>query len=145
MLFRSRVADALFDVAVTALIAYVVWGVVKVAVEHHVGMAKSSAEAGAMDEPGGAGATRVQTLLPLIRKFVMVSLLVIVVLIALSSVGVNIGPLIAGAGVIGVAIGFGAQTLVRDIVSGFFFLLDDAFRMGEYVEIDATRGKVEKI
>ncbi len=144
-LFGDRVADALLDVAVTALIAYVVWGVVKVAVEHHVGSSSPRQEAGAGDEPGGTGASRVQTLLPLIRKFVMVSLLVIVVLIALSSMGVNIGPLIAGAGVIGIAIGFGAQTLVRDIVSGFFFLLDDAFRMGEYVEVDVTRGTVEKI
>jgi small-conductance mechanosensitive channel len=67
------------------------------------------------------------------------------VLISLSSMGVNIGPLIAGAGVIGIAIGFGAQTLVRDIVSGFFYLLDDAFRIGEYVVIDQIRGSVEKI
>jgi small-conductance mechanosensitive channel len=53
--------------------------------------------------------------------------------------------LIAGAGVVGIAIGFGAQTLVRDIVSGFFYLLDDAFRIGEYVVIDQIRGTVEKI
>ena len=68
---------------------------------------------------------------------------VMVVMIVLSSLGVNIGPLIAGAGVLGLAIGFGAQTLVKDVISGFFFLLDDAFRMGEYVEIDAIRGSVE--
>ena len=53
--------------------------------------------------------------------------------------------MIAGAGVIGIAIGFGAQTLVRDIVSGFFYLLDDAFRIGEYVVVDQIRGAVEKI
>jgi len=67
------------------------------------------------------------------------------VLISLSALGVNIGPLIAGAGVIGLAIGFGAQTLVRDIVSGLFYLIDDAFRVGEYVVIDQIRGTVEKI
>jgi len=66
-------------------------------------------------------------------------------LLVLSSLGVNIGPLIAGAGVLGLAIGFGAQTLVRDIVSGIFFLLDDAFRMGEYVSIGEVRGVVEGI
>jgi small-conductance mechanosensitive channel len=53
--------------------------------------------------------------------------------------------LIAGAGVIGIAIGFGAQTLVRDVVSGFFYLVDDAFRIGEYVVIDQIRGTVEQI
>ena len=66
-------------------------------------------------------------------------------MLVLSSLGVNIGPLIAGAGVVGIAIGFGAQTLVRDIVSGFFYLIDDAFRIGEYVVIDQIRGTVEKI
>ena len=55
------------------------------------------------------------------------------VLMALSALGVQIGPLIAGAGVIGVAVGFGSQTLVRDVISGMFYLLDDAFRVGEYI------------
>jgi small-conductance mechanosensitive channel len=58
---------------------------------------------------------------------------------------VNIGPLIAGAGVIGLAIGFGAQTLVRDIISGVFFLIDDSFRVGDYVEAGQIKGTVEKI
>jgi small-conductance mechanosensitive channel len=73
----------------------------------------------------------------------MVTVLVIVVLTVLSSLGVNIAPLLAGAGVVGIAIGFGAQTLVRDIVSGIFFLLDDAFRVGEYIEEGHLRGTVE--
>jgi small-conductance mechanosensitive channel len=68
---------------------------------------------------------------------------VIVTLTVLSSLGVNIGPLLAGAGVVGIAIGFGTQTLVRDIVSGIFFLLDDAFRVGEYIEEGNLRGTVE--
>jgi len=83
--------------------------------------------------------------LPLIRASIKITLVVMAVLISLSALGVNIGPLIAGAGVVGIAIGFGAQTLVRDIVSGFFYLLDDAFRIGEYVVIDQIRGTVEKI
>ncbi|MEM6761720.1 MAG: mechanosensitive ion channel family protein, partial [Pseudomonadota bacterium] len=68
------------------------------------------------------------------------------VMIVLSSIGVNIGPLLASAGIVGIAVGFGAQTLVRDIFSGIFFLLDDAFRVGEYIELDPeTRGEVESI
>ena len=66
-------------------------------------------------------------------------------MIGLSNIGVNIGPLIAGAGVIGLAIGFGAQKLVQDIVSGVFFLVDDAFRVGEYIEFGDMRGEVEGI
>ncbi len=66
-------------------------------------------------------------------------------LIVLSSLGVNIGPLLAGAGVIGLAVGFGAQKLVADILSGFFFLLDDAFRVGEYIQAGSIRGTVETI
>ena len=62
---------------------------------------------------------------------------------ALSALGVEVGPLIAGAGVVGVAVGFGAQTLVKDILSGMFFLLDDAFRVGEYIESGSIRGTVE--
>jgi len=59
--------------------------------------------------------------------------------------GVDIGPLIAGAGVIGIAIGFGAQTLVKDIISGVFFLADDAFRVGEYIDVGEVMGTVEHI
>jgi small-conductance mechanosensitive channel len=66
-------------------------------------------------------------------------------LIVLSSLGVDIGPLLAGAGVIGLAIGFGAQKLVRDILSGIFFLMDDAFRVGEYLDAGGVSGTVEEI
>jgi small-conductance mechanosensitive channel len=96
-------------------------------------------------EEGGRGGSRVGTLLVLLRKFILSVLFVIVSLIILSSVGVNIGPLIAGAGVIGLAIGFGSQTLVRDILSGVFFLIDDAFRVGDYIETAGTKGMVEHI
>ena len=68
-----------------------------------------------------------------------------VALIGLSSMGINITPLLAGAGVVGLAVGFGAQALVRDIVSGVFFLIDDAFRVGEYIEMGDIRGTVESM
>jgi small-conductance mechanosensitive channel len=86
---------------------------------------------------------RLKTLLPIIRNILFVVLIVIAGLMALSSLGVEIGPLIAGAGIAGVAIGFGAQTLVKDIISGMFYLLDDAFRVGEYIESGSYRGTVE--
>jgi small-conductance mechanosensitive channel len=96
-------------------------------------------------EEGGRGGSRVGTLLVLLRKFILSVLFVLVSLIILSSVGVNIGPLIAGAGVIGLAIGFGSQTLVRDILSGVFFLIDDAFRVGDYIETGGIKGMVQHI
>ena len=88
---------------------------------------------------------RARTLLPLARKFLVVVLVVMTAMLILSAIGVNIGPLLAGAGVIGLAIGFGAQTLVRDIITGVFLLLDDAFRVGEYIVSGTYKGTVEAI
>ena len=63
----------------------------------------------------------------------------------LAAMGINVLPLLAGASIVGMAIAFGAQSLVRDIVSGVFFLADDAFRVGEYIEVGESKGTVEKI
>jgi len=76
---------------------------------------------------------------------IRIALGTIVLMMVLSALGVNIAPILAGAGVLGLAIGFGSQTLVRDIVSGGFFLVDDAFRLGEYVDVGDVKGTVEKI
>ncbi len=97
------------------------------------------------DEPAGHGTSRIGTLLPIIRLAAKTTIVVIVGMIVLSNLGVDIAPLFAGAGVVGLAVGFGAQTLIRDIFSGGFFLFDDAFRKGEYIELGDIRGTVEKI
>jgi moderate conductance mechanosensitive channel len=86
---------------------------------------------------------RLRTLLPILRNVLLVVLIVMAVLMALSALGFEIGPLVAGAGVVGVAVGFGAQTLVKDIISGMFYLLDDAFRVGEYIISGSYKGTVE--
>ncbi|MDX5594004.1 mechanosensitive ion channel family protein [Pseudovibrio sp. SPO723] len=96
-------------------------------------------------EVGGAGESRIATLLPIFRNFLLITIVVISVMVVLSELGVNIAPLFAGAGVVGLAVGFGAQTLIRDIFSGAFFLIDDAFRKGEYIDIGEVKGTVEKI
>lgn len=96
-------------------------------------------------EMGGPGGTRLATVLPLFRHAGHALIGLTALMMALYTLGVNIAPLIAGAGVIGLAVGFGAQALVRDVVSGLFFLIDDAFRIGEYVDIGGTVGTVEKI
>ena len=97
------------------------------------------------DEMSGQGATRLSTLLPLVRNVLIATIIILTGMVILSNMGVDIAPLFAGAGVIGLAVGFGAQTLIRDIFSGGFFLFDDAFRKGEYIELGTIRGTVEKI
>ena len=86
---------------------------------------------------------RVQTLLPLVRNIVLVVLSVFVVLTILAELGVNIGPLIAGAGIIGLAVGFGAQTFVKDVITGFFILIEDTVAIGDIVVVGGYAGKVE--
>ncbi|MEP1537619.1 MAG: mechanosensitive ion channel family protein [Paracoccaceae bacterium] len=94
---------------------------------------------------GGAGGSRLSTVLPLILGVSRATIAIVFLLLGLGNVGVDTTPLLAGAGIIGLAIGFGAQKLVTDVVSGIFFLIDDAFRTGEYVEVEGTMGTVEKI
>lgn len=92
---------------------------------------------------GGAANTRLQTLLPIVRTTLAVVLLVMAVLMAISALGVQVGPLLASAGVVGIAVGFGAQQLVRDLFAKFSYLMDDAFRLGEYIESGNFKGTVE--
>lgn len=141
----ATMTRTILDVGITVLIAYVGWQIAKTAIDKHLAAEDGEAEVERGAEGGGTGASRVRTLLPLLRRFLQILISVMVSMIVLSSLGVDIGPLIAGAGIFGLAIGFGAQTLVRDIVSGVFFLLDDAFRVGEYVDIGDVKGTVEKI
>ncbi|WP_431322825.1 mechanosensitive ion channel family protein [Rhizobium sp. YTU87027] len=86
---------------------------------------------------------RFRTLLPIFRNALAVVVAVMAGLIVLAQMGVQIGPLIAGAGIFGVAIGFGSQTLVKDVISGVFYMLDDAFRVGEYIQAKDYKGTVE--
>ncbi len=131
------------DIIITLILGFVLWEILKTRIDQ-----KLKEEAPGQDEDteeGGAGGSRNVTLLLLLKKFVLSVMLVIISLIVLSALGIDIGPLIAGAGVIGLAIGFGAQTLVKDIISGIFFLIDDAFRVGDYIEAGGTKGMVEHI
>ncbi|WP_377848478.1 mechanosensitive ion channel family protein [Bosea sp. UC22_33] len=89
--------------------------------------------------------SRLATVLPVLRGVVLGTVLGLTILIVLARLGVDIGPLLAGFGILGLAISFGSQALVRDIVSGLFFMLEDAFRVGEYVDTGRLKGTVEKI
>lgn len=100
-----------------------------------------------MDEGpmGGAPPTRLGTILPPIAFAVRVTIITLTALTALGHLGVNVTALLAGAGVIGLALGFGAQKLVSDVISGMFFLVDDAFRLNEYISAGSVEGTVERI
>ena len=89
--------------------------------------------------------SRLGTLVPLLSGTAKATIAALAFLSVLVSVGVNVWPLITGLSVFGLAIGFGSQALVKDVVSGLFFLVDDAFRMGEYIETSGAKGTVEKI
>lgn len=91
------------------------------------------------------GRKRVVTLSELLKTSLLIVIHIIFVLLFLSELGINIGPLLAGAGIVGLAIGFGAQELVRDVISGFFMILENQIRVGDVVAINETRGLVEKI
>lgn len=136
----QQVFSVLLDSAVALLVADLVWTWGRTAIDRRLA-AYEPPEDGTAPGPEA----RMATLLPLLRVVLQITLLSMVVMSILAAAGVNIAPILAGASVMGIAIGFGAQSLVKDVVSGIFFLIDDAFRIGEYVEIDNLRGTVEKI
>ena len=88
---------------------------------------------------------REDTLINVFSKTFGVLLYVIVAMMVLSEIGINIGPLIAGAGVAGVAVGFGAQYLIRDIITGLFIIMENQYRVGDVVNLDGTSGVVEDV
>ena len=88
---------------------------------------------------------RINTLLRILKNFASITILVVVIMLVLSELGIKIGPLIAAAGVVGLAIGFGAQTLVKDIITGLFVVLEGQVTIGDIVEIAGHSGKVETI
>ena len=138
----ARIIDSSTEIIMILLIADLIWSLIKTFLDERM---NASSQGNAGDEGGGSGLSRVETLLPLLKNFALTVIVIMVAMVTLSSLGVDIGPLIAGAGVVGLALGFGSQALVRDVVAGVFFLLDDAFRLGEYIEVENLRGRVENI
>ncbi|MGA1457386.1 MAG: mechanosensitive ion channel family protein, partial [Arenicellales bacterium] len=144
----ETISQAGAQIIVTVIVANLAWSATK----RWVNAQKESDESGELEDqteaggdPGGQGLTRIATILPLLRGTLLAVIVTVAIMVSLSSLGVDTAPLIAAASVFGLAIGFGAQTLVADIISGIFFLVDDAFRKGEYIDIGGNTGTVEKI
>jgi small-conductance mechanosensitive channel len=135
---RLYVRPAL-EAAATVVAAWIMWTVLSAVIDEKM---PPPAAPGDEDETPGS-ASRLDTLLPLLRNTLLIALAVVAVIVALATLGLDIGPLLAGLGVLGIAVGFGAQSLVRDVISGIFFLMEDAFRVGEYIDTGRLRGTVE--
>jgi moderate conductance mechanosensitive channel len=131
IVFNAIVAYAIFDF---------LWQVIRTFLDRKIAQFRVP---GAPADEVSIRRQRLSTILPFVRNALLAVLIVIVALMYLSSLGMAITPLLAGASVIGVAIGFGSQTLVKDILSGVFYLVDDAFRVGEYIQSGSYMGTVE--
>ena len=97
------------------------------------------------DSKDEAQTQRVNTLFRILKNFVSIAILIVVIMLVLSELGIQIGPLIAAAGVVGLAVGFGAQTLVKDIITGLFIILEGQITIGDIVEVAGHSGRVEAI
>jgi small-conductance mechanosensitive channel len=141
---RDTVATRLIrgglSAVVIILVADFIWRLMRALIDHKIAGAVGAAD---IDTEEARRRARLRTLLPILRNMLLVVVVAVAAMMVLSSLGVEIGPLIAGAGVVGVAVGFGAQTLVKDIISGVFYLFDDAFRVGEYIQSGSYKGTVE--
>jgi len=131
--------------AVSALALFAAWRIVKYRMDRYIAdnPLPTAGFAGDADDDAPAAASRLRTIMPVVRVTFGVTFLVVGGLLVLSEIGVNITPLIAGASVLGLAVSFGSQSLVRDIVSGVFFLAEDSFRVGEYIDGSKVKGTVE--
>ena len=133
----SRIIAALVLIGVTVVLALLVWEGVNVAIDLHLARLSKAAHY--------ARAARLRTLLPMLRAVLLVTILVVVALMTLDQLGVNIAPLLAGAGVIGIAVGFGSQKLVQDLITGLFLLLENAMQVGDVVTLGGLSGTVEAL
>src|SRR5438477_55105 len=135
-----RFGHGALSAVVILLVADLLWHAMKTAIDRKLA---ECTDLGLPNTDEARRRARLRTLLPIFRNILFVVVIVFAVMMALAALGVQIGPLVAGLGVLGVAIGFGAQSLVRDVIAGIFYLLDDAFRVGEYIQSGNYKGTVE--
>jgi small-conductance mechanosensitive channel len=143
---ETRALHSTMAALATLLIAYIAWVLCQLAIDRNLqGVGTGPKLPGTDDESESAPGSRLQTMLPLLRAAFGILVAVIAALVVLSRLGIDTAPLIAGAGVFGLAISFGSQSMVRDIISGLFYMWDDAFRVGEYIDTGRLKGTVERL
>jgi small-conductance mechanosensitive channel len=133
----GRLVSALVTIAVAATVALAIWEASNAAIEQH--LARLAREGHYMRT------ARLRTFLPMLRTALLSIILTVVALTALSELGVSIAPLLAGAGIVGIAIGFGSQKLVQDVITGLFLLLENAMQVGDTVTVSGLSGVVENL
>lgn len=133
----ARIVSATLSIGFMLVLAVLVWEGVNTSVGRHLQFLTDAAQLGR--------AGRLRTLLPMLRTTLLFAIVLIVGLMALSEIGVNIAPLLAGAGVIGIAVGFGSQKLVQDLITGLFLLLENAMQVGDVVTLGGLSGTVEAL
>jgi small-conductance mechanosensitive channel len=133
----QRIAGSMIALAVTLLLALMAWEAANIAIERHLARLTQRAQI--------AAAARLRTLLPILRAALFAVVATITALMVLSEVGVNTAPLLASAGIIGVAVGFGSQKLVQDLITGLFLLLENAMQVGDFVTVSGLSGTVEHL
>jgi len=133
----GQALSALALILVTVALAVTAWEAANAGIERY--LARLS------HEPERSRAARLRTLLPFLRTTLLVAIVAVVVLTVLSQIGVNIAPLLAGAGVIGIAVGLGAQKLVQDVITGLFLLLENAMQVGDTVTLAGMTGTVDTL
>jgi small-conductance mechanosensitive channel len=127
-----EVSVKLFSLAGTLLFAWLIWILSDTAVHHALTRSRK-----------GLANARAQTMMPLIRNVLFVAIFIVALIVALANMGMNVTPLLAGAGVIGLAIGFGAQSLVADLITGLFIIIEDSLAIDDYVDVGGHLGTVE--
>jgi small-conductance mechanosensitive channel len=133
----GRLVSAGLTVMIAGALALAVWEAVNATMDSH--LARLARDAQLMKT------ARLRTLLPMLRTGLFCALAGVFGLTALSEIGVNIAPLLAGAGILGVAIGFGSQKLVQDFITGIFLLVENAMQVGDWVTVAGLSGSVENL
>lgn len=131
----ARLLSAMMTVAIAAVAAAVVWEAIDAVIERHL------ARLDALNDRSA----RLRTLLPMLRMSLLAVIVTVLGLTVLSEIGVNVAPLLAGAGIVGIAVGFGSQKLVQDVITGLFLLVENAIHVGDTVNLSGLSGTVEKL
>jgi small-conductance mechanosensitive channel len=133
----SRLLSAIVTIAIAAIAAAVIWEASNALLDRQLNMLTR--------EGHYARAARLRTFQPMLRTALLCVIVTVVGLTALSEIGVNVAPLLAGAGIVGIAIGFGSQKLVQDLITGLFLLLENTVQVGDVVSVSGLSGTVENV
>lgn len=137
--FGRAVSNSLSSIGLILLVTWLLWVVIDTAIQEAL---KPAVGKRATRQPS----TRIKTILPMLRNAVKIVLVVICTITTMANLGINVAPLLAGAGVVGLAIGFGSQQLVQDVITGLFILIEDTIAIGDWVVIDSGHaGTVESL